>query len=392
MTHRLPPPLTKGPPSPGGPFVVVEGECDSSRWGLGAQDGVSDKPAMPRLFAVALVAALLVAAPARADVPAKRTYGAHLGSHSMLYLNSTAAQQEALFRAAAEAGVRYLRMDFTMPAVFTLDGTDFSAVERIDALAEHYGLQLLGVITETPWFISGCEAGVPFELLGRCAPQPRHEARWRDMVAQVVARAPGVRFWELGNEPDDPRTFRGTPADYARWASLAAEGIRAARPGARIALGGFSRLDRAYIDAVLHDAANPLIGQIDIANVHVRGPLRSMRTAAGRARAFYRRMGFEGRLWITETGYPSLAQHQWDPRLRGGERDQARYLATAPRLLIDDGADAVFVAFRDSPEFGPQSPYASEGVVLWPQLAADGRAVPKPAFWALRALAARRLP
>jgi hypothetical protein len=346
---------------------------------------------MPRILAVALATAVLAAAPARADLPGKRTYGAHLGSHSMLYLNSTAEQQEALFRATSEAGVRYLRMDFTMPAVFTLDGADYSAVERIDALAERYGVQVLGVITETPWFVSACEPGGSFVHLSRCAPHPRHEGRYRDMVAQVVARAPNVRFWELGNEPDDPRVFHGSPADYARWATLAAEGIRAARPGARIALGGVSRLDRTYIGAVLHDATNPLIGQIDIANVHVRGPLRSMRTAASRVRAFYRRMGFEGRLWITETGYPSLPEHQWDPRLRGGERDQARYLAAGPRLLIDDGADAVFVAFRDSPEFGPLSPYASEGVVLWPRLGAGGRAVPKPAFWALRALAARPL-
>jgi len=340
---------------------------------------------------LAVAFALLIAAPAAAEAPGKRTYGARLGSHSMLYLNSTAAEQEALFRAASEAGLRYLRMDFTMPAVYRVDGADFAAVERVDALAERYDVQVLGVIVETPWFISSCKPGVPFEPPSRCAPQRRHEDAWRAMVAEVVRRAPAVRFWELGNEPDDPRVFRGTAADYARWATLAAEGISAARPGARIAIGGFSRLNRAYIDAVLHDPVNPLIGHIDIANIHIRGPLRAMRTAAGRARASYRRMGFEGRLWITETGYPSLPAHQWDARLRGGERDQARYLAAGPRLLIDDGADAVFVAFRDSPEFGPQSPYASEGVVLWPELA-GGRVLPKPAFWALRRLAGRRLP
>ena len=52
--------------------------------------------------------------------------------------------------------------------------------------------------------------------------------------------------------------------------------------------------------------------------------------------------------------------------------------------MIHGGAGAVFIAFRDSPEFGPDSGFASEGVVRWPQLAADGRPYPKPAYWALR--------
>jgi len=78
------------------------------------------------------------------------THGDRLGSHSMLYLNSTPAQQEALFRATSEAGLKYLRMDFAIGLVFRWDGTDFSAVDRIDDLAARYRVRVLGVITETP--------------------------------------------------------------------------------------------------------------------------------------------------------------------------------------------------------------------------------------------------
>jgi hypothetical protein len=303
----------------------------------------------------------------------------------MLYLNSTAGQQEALFRAASEAGLRYLRLDFAVGIVFRWDGTDFSAVDRIDELAARYRMRVLGTITETPWHIAGC-AGVPFELLGRCAPAPEHEATWRDMVFQVVRRARNVRHWELGNEPDDPRTFLGSAADYARWASLAVDGIRAARPDARIAIGGFSRLDRDYIGDVLHDPANPLIGRFDVANVHVRVPLRSLPAAVRRAKAFYRRMGFGGRLWVTEAGYPSLPGHQWDPSMTGGDVDQVRWMARGPRQLIAGGADLVFVSFRDNHEFGPDSTFGSEGVITWPDAAV------KPAYWALLTLAAMPLP
>ena len=72
--------------------------------------------------------------------------------------------------------------------------------------------------------------------------------------------------------------------------------------------------------------------------------------------------------------------------MRGGDADQARWMARGPRQLLAGGADVVFVAFRDSPEFGSGSPYASEGVVTWPD------AIAKPAYWALLALAAMPLP
>ena len=97
-------------------------------------------------------------------------------------------------------------------------------------------------------------------------------------------------------------------------------------------------------------------------------------------------MGFGGRLWVTEAGYPSLPAHQWDPAMAGGDVDQARWMARGPRQLIAGGADVVFVSFRDNHEFGADSSFGSEGVIAWPSLAV------KPAYWALLALAALPLP
>src|SRR3954447_2888279 len=98
-------------------------------------------PARCRLTAgtIALACAVtLASAPARAE-----TYGARLGAHSMLYLSSSPAQQRALFRAAHDAGVRWIRLDFTMGAVFGfLKRPDFSAVDRVDALARRYRLNV----------------------------------------------------------------------------------------------------------------------------------------------------------------------------------------------------------------------------------------------------------
>ncbi len=309
------------------------------------------------------------------------TYGAHLGAHSMIYLNSTPAEQKAAFATTAAAGLRYLRMDFAVGQIYPQGGVDFSAVDRVNALAAAYRVEVLGVVTTTPWYIAACPGGAT-EHLDRCAPAPQHRVRWRRMVARLARRASNVRFWELGNEPDIGFGFVGTPADYACWAGLAAEGIRAARPHATIVIGGFARVDSSYIKAALHDAKRPLIDRVDVANIHLRGTLRGVGSGLKRAQAIYRRAGFKGPLWVTEIGYPSRPEHQTQPGYQDGPRAQARWLRSALRAQVDHGAGAVFVTLRDNPEFPATSPFCSEGIVCWPS------ARPKPAFRAVQRLAA----
>jgi hypothetical protein len=245
---------------------------------------------------------------------------------------------------------------------------------------------VLGVITSTPWQIAACPDGST-EHLERCGPARGRERTWRRMVGRLARRASNVRFWELGNEPDSPSTFAGGAAAYARGAALAADGIRAARPDARIAIGGFAHLDAAFIGAALHDPDYPLIDRIDIANIHLRGTREEVLAGFAAAQAVYRDAGVDAPLWVTETGYPSRPSHQPEPGFQGGPVDQARWLDGTLRALVDAGADAVFVSFRDNHEFGHASPFGSEGVVRWPRLDADGRVRPKPAFAMLRRLA-----
>ena len=341
---------------------------------------------LPRL-AAALVALAAGAAPATAAAPDPDTYGARLGAHSMIYLDTPPALQRAMFRAAADAGVRAVRMDFAIGQVFPRGGSDFAALERVDALAAEYGVDVLGVITTTPWYMGAC-AGGRDQNAERCPPAARYERRWRRMVARVVRRANHVCCWELGNEPDGFGFFGG-PHEYARWADLAAQGIRAARPAATIALGGLAHLDEAFVAAALHDPSHPLAGVVDVANVHIRGRLDSLGPSVAAAQAMFLRQGLDAPLWVSETGYPSSADHQFDPGFTSGPRAQAAWLVRGLRTLVDAGAERTFVTFRDTREFGRDSPFASEGIVLWPRLNRRGRARPKPAFRAVRRLAAR---
>jgi hypothetical protein len=81
--------------------------------------------------------------------------------------------------------------------------------------------------------------------------------------------------------------------------------------------------------------------------VHLRGSRLGARARAA-SRFFGRRP-----LWITEHGYPSKP----DPQA------QLLYLSRSIPALVAGGADQVFVTLRDSTEFGPDSPFASEGIL-----------------------------
>ena len=122
---------------------------------------------------------------------------------------------------------------------------------------------------------------------------------------------------------------------------------------------------------------------VDAANIHIRGTVASLPGQLAGARAVYARQGFTGPLWVTETGYPSDTDHQLDPAFVGGQRAQARWLARGLRTFVDAGAARVFVAFRDTREFGRGSPFSTEGILRWPS------ARPKLAYWAVRRLAQR---
>ena len=149
-----------------------------------------------------------------------------------------------MFRATAEAGVRYLRMDFAASIVFQSGKPDFESVERVNALAAM--LRRRGARRDHD------HAVVHRRLPGRQhgSPRPlRAGARVRAKVAAdgrsgSSAGRPNVRHWELGNEPDSDSAFIGGPAEYARWAALAADGIRAAAPDAAIAIGGLGAPER----------------------------------------------------------------------------------------------------------------------------------------------------
>ena len=311
----------------------------------------------------------------------------------MLYLDSSPAQQAALFRAAHEARVRSIRLDFTMGAVYRfLAEPDFAAVDRVNALARRYRLQVDAVLTGLPFWLADCPPGTAFMDLSKCPPRPDAEAEWSRMVTAVVRRSPAVRFWELGNEPDVPggRFFIGSPAAYARMAAVTARAVRAARRSAAIVLGGTSRLDRGLPARRAARRAQSArrarsTSPPSTCGAASRGLRRQARAPASRSSAAW---ACAARSGSPRPAIPSEPAHQWDRSLTGGERDQARWIARGPRELHRRRRRArVRHPARRPGVRARRAPSRARGSCAGRSSPPDGRVIPKPAFAALRRLA-----
>jgi hypothetical protein len=292
------------------------------------------------------VVILLSAAPRPADA-AQRT-DTPLGIHSMVYSDAPASFKDAMFREAAAVGASSIRVDVSLPVLGTRGERDWAPLDEYVALARRYRLQVVGVIVGTPWWLAECPPATPFAESYKCpASRP---AEWGGYAGEIARRARGaIDDWEILNEPDGRWAYLGTPETYARAAAAAARHIHAANPRARVLLGGAMSLEsRAWLRAAFAVRGARLASAIDVANVHIRGRLRSLPRTVRLWRRFFSAQGLRAPLWVTEHGYPSDPRYQLDPAFRGGTRAQAAYLARSLPTLLGAGVARVFVTERDN--------------------------------------------
>jgi len=292
---------------------------------------------------------LCICTPALAAVRADSPYGVH----SMVYANAPSSFKDAMFREAAALGASSVRVDVSVGAIAP-SGTErrWGSLDEYLALARRYRIQVVGVLLGTPWWLAKCPPGT-LEYYKCPVADSRAYAR---LLGEIAARSRGViDDWEIRNEPDGDWAYLGTAKDYARELRDAAAAIHEANPRARVLMGGVMTLDsRLWLGAVFKAGG---AASIDVANVHVRGPVASLGRIMRRWRAFFDRHGVDGPIWVTEHGYPSDPLYQSDRGFRGGERAQAAYLARSIPALLRGGAARVFVTERDN----LAGSFASEG-------------------------------
>jgi hypothetical protein len=266
-------------------------------------------------------------------------------SHSMIHLCCTPfAEQASILGQAKASGAKIVRLDVELHGIVSHTWIgytyDFSKLDRLIALARADHIRILGILSGTPWGMTSCPPGTQPEASWKCPPtDPDVYAR---SAVRVMAHAgAGVLAWEFWNEPDLSYMYVGTPEEYGR--TLGAI-YREAAGRFRITNGGVAGLatGRPFLRRAIDAGA-----RFDIGNIHLRGSRLRARALAA-SRYFGRRP-----LWVTEHGYPSRP----DPQA------QVRYLRHSIPALRAGGADQIFVTLRDMDEFGPDNPFASEGII-----------------------------
>jgi hypothetical protein len=296
---------------------------------------------MPRhriLVLLALAMALGPATPgALADGPVQ--------SHSMIHTCCTPAADRGTLMAAAKAsGARIVRLDVEVHGIVipTPYGYryDFSKLDEVVELGRRHGIRILGILSGTPSGMEDCPPGTSPEVAWRCAPADPDDYA-RHVVAIMDHAGDGVYAWEFWNEPDERYMYTGSPEAYGRALgvihALAAGRFLITTGGIADLSGGLPFLRRAIAAGA----------RFDIGNVHLRGT--DLRAQVSRAARFFAGMP----LWVTEHGYPSHPT----------PADQLLNLRSSLPALREGGADQVFVTLRDIDEFGPDSPFASEGIL-----------------------------
>jgi hypothetical protein len=336
-----------------------------------------------------VILAALVLSPADPAMASETT--PRLGSHTMIGPQTPAADVDALFRISRAARMRTVRADVLAAWIFprSADQPEWATLDTLRAAARTHRLDVLGVLSGTPWWNARCPAWA--QHFYRCP--PGDEAAWARMVEQIAARAPEIRFWEVLNEanlvnPGSGRGeyFYGSAADYARLLRVTSAAIRRGNPRAKVLFTSLYPPYDAWLAAVLREPGT--VTAFDIANAHFRGGVDKLGRMVRAARAAYAARGFRGPLWVTEMGYPSSQTFQYDRRFYGedplaAQLAQARYVRLGVRSMLRHGARRVFVTLRDL-EHG-WGMFTSEGIVEWP----GGRA--KPAYRAVERIGCRLL-
>ena len=291
-------------------------------------------------------------------------HAAPISAHAMVHTCCMGdAMKERIFDEADAVGAEFIRVDVEMSAIFEgpggeeRDEPNWSRLDDLLELAGEHDVKVLGVLLGTPAYISSCPERWPDSA--RCPAADTEE--YGRLAGEIAEHAKDtITTWEIVNEPDADWAFEGTPEEYAAMLSSAYDGIKAAAPGAQVALGGMQRPDqRSWLERVLAAPGADAIHKFDIASVHLRGPVDPVVNRYSEVRSWLRARGFGGPVWVTEHGYPADPAYQDDPGFTGGDAGQAGYLTQSLVGLGEAGAEQVFVTLRDNLE----GAYASEGLV-----------------------------
>ncbi|EIP98259.1 hypothetical protein OpiT1DRAFT_02712 [Opitutaceae bacterium TAV1] len=231
---------------------------------------------------------------------------------------------DTLVERVGEAGMTWLREDFSFPRILTRGGErDFS---RFDVLVDRLGRAGVGTVG----ILSAYDSDLRKKGHGDIVPIHEHPEAWRIYVRAMVGRYHDrVRHWVIWNEQDGGFWFpKPDAAQYTKILKIAHDEIRRIDPDAKIITGGLEYWNTGYLrDMYLAGAA----GNYDVIGVHRYGPGPDASPLVRRTLREFRALMAEHNeshipVWLLESG---------------GSTFQSPLLAQQPRFLEKSIRDAL---------------------------------------------------
>ncbi len=315
-------------------------------------------------------------------VQGRPVWGMHLNANNL----------EAVLPALHEAGVRHLR---------NVTSLHWEAVEPAprkwqwpDAMMDHLqaqGFTVLGKLGFTPKWAVAPEKAQGWPIQNQ---MPASIAAFRAYIRETVAHYNDrISCWEIWNEPNLPRYFAGTPAQYGELLASALDEIKTAQPAAEVA--GFS-VAKFYKPETLDFFREVIDTQPDlrVAAVSFHPYANNTPEQAGLVNRlgqvnelFETQRGHNPNFWITEYGYQSTEAMNltlaYQPALRPNLLDEmtyAGYLVRTACLAKLAGVKYFFCYALDSERINRSSD-------LFGLLEESWQGAPKPALLAYLTLA-----
>jgi len=289
----------------------------------------------------------------------------------------SAEARERLAQAAVNAGIYWSRQSFEWrvaeTAPYTYDWAQFDAAMEV---AERFGIQVLGLITTTPF--------------GHAPATEEELDRFAHFVRSVVERyRDRVHFWEIWNEPN-LGMFWGPGVDPLAYAAALRVGYRAAKeadPSCRVLGMSTLGMDIHFIRKVLESPAAP---PFDILSVHPYRDLRdidlcndrpdiTMREDVRVVRNLLHEFGRDAPIWFTEMGRNTSSAAEGEGISLTA---QAAYSAKMHVMAAATGIEKLFQYELYAPPATPENKEYYYGIL-------HSDFSPKPAYNALRTMTAK---
>lgn len=236
-----------------------------------------------------------------------------------------------VFNLLENAGVKWIRLGFRWDEIEYDKGKYlFDKNDALIKLASGHNFKVLGVLTKTPKWASPDK-----DLVS----PPKDIEDWRKFVRETITRYKGqVNHWEIWNEPDIKKFWKGTDDEYINLLKAAYVVIKGIDPSIKVLSAGLDGNGEKYLDKLL---GLNLASYCDIIAFHPysNSPEKSLKRVKNLV-SIMERHNVKKPIWLTEIGWQT-GGWQEGPSIVKDEETKARYLEQAYKLL-KPYAEAIF--------------------------------------------------